>query len=136
MKVDRGYKNYIINEMFQTLNEFKYVAETGKSYIIYFLKFWQVGDDYIVKYEIRATDRDFFWFGRISKERALIDLKIDPGDAKSIKEEELYQKIKEYLMILFTSVLKKGLDKGFEEPNAEFVFYKEPFVLKRFWQEK
>ncbi len=122
--------------MFQSLNEFKFAAETGKSYIIYFLKFWQVDNDYIIKYQIRAPDRDFFWFGRISKERALIDLKISSETARTMKNDELEQKIKEHLMILFTSVLKKGLDKGFEEPDTEFVFYKEPFVTKRIWKEK
>lgn len=122
--------------MFQSLNEFKFVAETGKSYIIYFLKFWQVDNDYIIKYQIRAPDRDFFWFGRISKERALIDLKISSEDNRTMKKDELEQKIKEHLMILFTSVLKKGLDKGFEEPDTEFVFYKEPFITKRIWKEK
>jgi len=123
--------------MFQSLNEFKYNAETGKSYIVYFLKFWRAGaNDYIVKYEIRATDKDFFWFGRISKERALTDLKINPKEVKSITKEDLEQKIKEHLMMLFISVMKKGLDKGFEESNTEFIFYKEPFVVKRAWQEE
>lgn len=122
--------------MFQSLNEFRYIAETGKNYIIYFLKFWQVDNDFIVKYQIRAPDRDFFWYGRISKERAWIDLKINPKDSRVIRKEELGNKIKEHLMSLFTAVLKKGLDKGFEEPNTEFVFYKEPFVMKRRWEEK
>lgn len=123
-------------KMFQALNEFRYTAETGKNYIIYFLKFWQADNDFIVKYQIRASDRDFFWYGRISKERALIDLKINPKDRWVIRKEEQGNKIKEHLMSLFTAVLKKGLDKGFEEPNTEFVFYKEPFVMKRRWEEK
>jgi len=124
--------------MFQPLNEFKYTAETGKSYIIYFLKFWQADDkktDYIVKYQIRAPENDLFWYGRISKERALIDLKIDPKEMKAITEEELDNKIKDHLKMLLISVMKKGLDKGFEETNTEFIFYKEPLVAKRTWKE-
>lgn len=119
--------------MLQQLNEFKYKAETGKSYIIYFLKFWQDGDDYIVKYQIRSEEKDLFWFGRISKERALIDFKIAPEEIKSIPKEEMDKKIKEHLMKLFTTVIKKGLDKGFEKPDTEFIFYKESFVTKRVW---
>lgn len=119
--------------MLQQLNEFKYNAENGKNYIVYFLKFWRDGDDYIVKYQIRSEEKDFFWFGRISKERALIDLKINLKESNSIPEQNLENKIKEHLMVLFTMVMKKGLDKGFEEPDIEFVFYKEPFVTKRIW---
>ncbi|MEO0206902.1 MAG: hypothetical protein ABIL22_09555 [candidate division WOR-3 bacterium] len=121
--------------MLQQLNEFKYNAETGKIYIVYFLKFWKDGEDYIVKYQIRGEEKDLFWYGRISKERALIDLKINPKQIKSIPNEEFEKKIKEHLMVLFTTVMKKGLDKGFEEPNTEFVFYKEPFVTKRNWKD-
>ena len=120
--------------MFQSPNEFKYVAATGKSYIIYLLKSWRA-DDYIVKYQIRTEDRDFFWHGRMSEERALLDLKIDKKEKKSIAGEDLANKIKEHLEALFVSVMKKGLDKGFEEPGIEFVFYKEPFVTKRIWTE-
>ncbi|MEO0156875.1 MAG: hypothetical protein ABIL07_07160 [candidate division WOR-3 bacterium] len=121
--------------MLQQLNEFKYKAETRKVYIVYFLKFWKDGEDYIVKYQIRGEDKDIFWYGRISKERALIDLKIEPKEIKTIANEELEKKIKEHLMVLFTTVMKRGLDKGFEEPNTEFVFYKESFVTKRLWDE-
>ncbi len=123
--------------MFQQLNEFKYTAKTGKVHIIYFLKFWPADyekDDYIVKYQIRTPEKDFFWFGRISKERALLDLKISAKDMK-FTAEELENKIKDHLKMLFISVMKKGLDKGFEEPNTEFIFYKEPFVTKRVWKE-
>ncbi|MEO0094868.1 MAG: hypothetical protein ABIL46_00245 [candidate division WOR-3 bacterium] len=120
--------------MIQQLNEFKYHAETGKVYIVYFLKFWKDVDDYVVKYQIRGVDKDLFWYGRISKERALIDLKIDLDGVKSISEEELEKKIKEHIMVLFTTVTKKGLDRGFEESDIEFVFYKEPFVTKRVWK--
>jgi hypothetical protein len=121
--------------MFQQPNEFKYRAENGKNYIIYFLKFWP-DDDYIIKYQIRAPDKDFFWHGRMSKERALADLKLGQKEAKALGPEELELKIKTHLQALFISVMEKGLDKGFEEPNTEFVFYKEPFVTKRVWVEK
>jgi hypothetical protein len=121
--------------MFQQPNEFIFNAETGKSYVIYFLKFWQESDDYIVKYQIRTTDREIFWFGRMSKERAFIDLNINSDNIKTISKEDLDKKIKEHLMMLFTTVMKKGLNKGFEEPDTEFIFYKEPFVTKRIWKE-
>jgi hypothetical protein len=121
--------------MFQQLNEFKYAAATGKNYIIYFLKFWSAGD-YIIKYQIRTPDRDFFWYGRISKERALTDLKLSQKEAKALGTEELELRIKTHFQALFISVMEKGLDKGFEEPNTEFVFYNEPFVTKRVWEEE
>lgn len=115
--------------MFQQLNEFKYKAATGKEYIVYFLKFWHA-KDYFIKYQIRATEKEIFWYGRMSEERALIDLEISKKEKKSIKKEELESKIKDHLEKLIVSVMKKGLDKGFEEPNTEFVFYKESFVSK------
>jgi hypothetical protein len=121
--------------MFQQLNEFKYQAATGKSYIVYLLKYWP-GEDHVVKYEIRSEERDFFWYGRISRERALSDLKIGAKEAKALPAEELELRIKTHLQRLFISVMEKGLDKGFEENNAEFVFYKDPFVTKRIWEEK
>ena len=71
----------------------------------------------------------------MSRERALIDLKISQKETKSIAKEDLVNRIKDHLRALFVSVMKKGLDKGFEEPNTEFVFYKEPLVAKRTWQE-
>jgi len=120
--------------MFQQLNEFKYQAATGKNYVIYLLKYWP-GDEHVVKYEIRTPDRDFFWYGRISRERALTDLKLSAQEAKALAPDELEIRIKTHLQQLFISVMEKGLDKGFEEPNTEFVFYKEPFVTKRTWQE-
>ena len=73
--------------MFQQPNEFKYTAATGKIYIIYLLKFWQADDkkdDYLIKYEIRSDEKDIYWYGRISRERALLDLKISPKDRKSV----------------------------------------------------
>lgn len=119
--------------MLQQLNEFKYQAETGKVYVVYFLKFWEAGD-FIVKYQITASDRDFFWYGRISKERALLDLKISEDEAESMAKDDFQNKIREHLKMLFTSVMKKGLDKGFEESNTEFMFFKEPAIAKRVWQ--
>jgi hypothetical protein len=121
--------------MFQQPNEFKYQAVTGKNYIIYFLKFWSAGD-YLIKYQIRAPDKDFVWYGRISKERALVDLKLGSKEAKALGPEALELKIKTHLQALFISVMEKGLDKEFEEPNTEFVFYQGPFVTKRIWEEK
>ncbi len=121
--------------MYEQLNEFKYTAQTGKTYIIYFLKFWQDEEnkDYIAKYQIRSQDRDIVWYGRISKERALIDLNIIAKDAKSMDKKELESKIVIHLKKLIITVMFKGLDKGYEEPNTEFVFYKDPLVAKRIW---
>ncbi len=116
--------------MFRQLSEFKYKAATGKEYIIYFLKFWRA-DDYCIKYQIRASDKELFWYGCMSEERALIDLKIGKKEKKSMSKDDLENKIKDHLETVFVSVIKIGLDKGFEEPNTEFVFYKEPFVSKR-----
>ncbi|HEX7320460.1 MAG TPA: hypothetical protein VF399_08920 [bacterium] len=121
--------------MYEQLNEFKYTAQTKKTYIIYFLKFWrdEEKNDYIAKYQIRSQDRDIVWYGRISKERALIDLNINAKDAKSMDTKELESKIVVHLKKLIVTVMFKGLDKGFEEPNTELVFYKEPLVAKRIW---
>jgi len=124
--------------MFQQLNEFKYEAETGKTYIIYFLKFWHAmakPDDYVIKYQIRAAEKDFVWYGRISKARFMIDNKVADENIAAITKEELENRIQNHLGQLFIHVMKKGLDKGFEEPNSEFVFYKQPLVIKRVWHE-
>ncbi|KPJ73478.1 hypothetical protein AMJ52_03600 [candidate division TA06 bacterium DG_78] len=124
--------------MFQQLNEFKYTATTGKTYIVYFLKFWHASDkknDYIVKYQIRGPERDFVWYGRISKGRFFTDHKNADRDSKKHSEIELEDEIKIYLKKLFIYILKKALDKGFEEPNTEFVFYKKPPIVKRTWSE-
>lgn len=120
--------------MYYKVNEFKYNAKNGKTYLVYFIKYWKLQDDYIVKYQIRAEDKDLFWFGRISLERFLIDLKLNKEDIKKMTEEELNSKIEEHLRNLFISVMMKGLDNGYEEPDTEFVFYKEPLVSKRKWQ--
>lgn len=115
------------------MNEFKYNAKTGRVYIVYFLKYWKSDKDFIVKYQIRTENKDFFWFGRISTERAMIDLKISDDEIKKITDEELDKKVEEHLRNLFISVMMKGLDSGYEEPDTEFVFYKEPLVSKRKW---
>ena len=122
--------------MIQPRNEFKYKADTGKTYIVYFLKFWPATDkknDYIVKYQIRESERDFVWYGRIAKDRFLADTKNTAEGSASKSKEELENKIKNYLQKIFTYVTKKALDKGFEEPNTEFVFYKKPPIAKRTW---
>lgn len=118
--------------MYHKLNEFKYTAKSGKIYIIYFLKFWKT-EDYVVKYQIRTENKDFFWFGRLSFQRFLIDNKLSQEDIKKMSEDELNAKIEEHLRNLFVSVMIKGLDSGYEEPDIEFVFYKEPLVSKRKW---
>jgi hypothetical protein len=123
--------------MYEQLNEFKYKAETGRSYIIYFLKFWQAEGkegDYVVKYQVRSEEKDFVWYGRISVERALTGLNIDAKELKSQTGEEIKNKIKTHLQKLLLAVLTRGLDKGYEEPNIEFVFCKEPPITKRTWR--
>ena len=128
--------------MYELLNEFKYTAQTKKEYIIYFLKYWldegardkNEKGDYVAKYQIRSQDRDIVWYGRISRERALADLNINAKDARSMDKKELESKIVVHLKKLIITVMFKGLDKGFEEPNTELVFYSEPLVAKRIWQ--
>lgn len=56
--------------MFKQLNDLKYDDKKGETYILYFLKFWKADDkkgDFITKYQIRSSDRDFVWYGRILK---------------------------------------------------------------------
>ena len=65
----------------------------------------------------------------------MTDLKLTAKDTKSISKEELEGKIKDHLKNLFIYIMKRGLDKGFEEPNTEFVFYKKSPVEKRAWKE-
>ena len=124
--------------MFEQLNELKHTAENGRTYVIYFLKSWQSKDkkkDFIVKYQIRSSDKDFVWYARMSRERALNDLELTPKSKKSIPKEEMRSRIETHLKKTFVHVIKKGLDKGFYEPNTEFVFYKKPPVAKRVWNE-
>jgi len=123
--------------MFEQLNELKYNAQNGKTYLMYFLKYWKLSEqgDFIVKYQIRSSDRDFVWYGRISKERAVSDLKLTQKDAQKIPEKELNDRIEAYLKRLFVYVAKKGLDKGYEKADTEFVFLKNRSVTKRIWCE-
>jgi len=122
--------------MFEQLNELEYRALCGKTYILYFLKFWQSEDsgDYVVKYQIRAEQRDIVWYGRMSRERALGDLRIEPGTLKKTSPDVLEKMIKQLLKSMLVHVIKKGLDKGYEEPNAEFVFYQDQPIMRRTWQ--
>jgi len=124
--------------MFEQLNELKYSARNGKTYLIYFLKYWKAREksgDFIVKYQIRSSDRDFIWYGRISKERAVSDLKLTPKDVKKIPQKELDDKIELYLKRLFVYVAKKGLDKGYEKADTEFIFCRNQSIIKRIWSE-
>lgn len=123
--------------MFEQLNELEYHAQTGKQYILYFLKFWQPEGktgDYVVKYQIRAKKRDIVWYGRISRECALQDLGIDKRSLKKTSPDTLEKMIKRHLQSMLVHVIKKGLDKGYEEPNAEFVFYLDQPIMRRTWQ--
>ncbi len=122
--------------IFEQLNELKYEAQNGKTYIIYFLKFWNdqdKRDDYVAKYQITSSERNFVWYGRISKERFIDDLKLPTKAIRRMSAQELEQRIQEHVKELLVHVIKKGLDKGFEEANTEFVFYKKPSITKRVW---
>ena len=124
--------------MFEQLNELKYKAQNGKTYLMYFLKYWEAADksgDLIVKYQIRSSDKDFVWYGRISRERAVSDLKSMPRKKGKLSKKELNDRIKAHLKRLFVYVAKKGLDKGYEQADTEFVFYKKPHIEKRIWRE-
>lgn len=124
--------------MFEQLNELKYKAETGKTYVIYFLKFWRPEakkDDFLIKYQINASDKEFFCYGRITKKRVMSDLQLTQRDMKKLRDTGLEQKIQEHLKRLFIYVMKRGLNKGFEEPNTEFVFDLKPPVARREWHE-
>ena len=123
--------------MFEQLNELEYQARTGETYILYFLKFWQVEGgkgDFIVKYQIRAEARDIVWYGRMSQERAFQDLGIDTAVQKKTPPDRLERMIKRHLQSMLVHVIKKGLDKGYEEPNVEFVFYLDQPIMRRAWQ--
>jgi hypothetical protein len=122
--------------MFEQLNELEYRARSGRKYVLYFLKFWQSEDngDYVVKYQIRAQERDIVWYGRMSRERALGDIGIEPRVLKETPPDTLEKMIKQHLQSVLVHVIKKGLDKGYEEPNAEFVFYCDQPITRRTWQ--
>ena len=123
--------------MFEQLNELEYHAQTGKRYILYFLKFWQPEDktgDFVVKYQIRAENRDIVWYGRMSRKRVYHDLGIDKRMQKKTPPDTLERLIKRHLQSMLVHVIKKGLDKGYEESNTEFVFYLDQPIMRRTWQ--
>jgi hypothetical protein len=124
--------------LFEQYNEFRYKAATGKEYVVYFLKFWQTDDkarDYIVKYQIRAPEGDFVWYGRMSRSRVQQELKISAEDFHRYPEGALLERVEQDLKRMFIFIIKRGLDKGFEEPNTEFIFDKGTTITRRTWQE-
>jgi hypothetical protein len=124
--------------LFEQYNEFRYKAATGKEYVVYFLKFWQTDDDpydYIVKYQIRAEGNDFVWYGRMSRARVQEELKISPEVFDSYPEGALLERVEQDLKRMFIFIIKRGLDKGFEEPNTEFIFEKGASITKRTWSD-
>jgi hypothetical protein len=124
--------------MFEQLNELVYTAATGKKYTIYFLKFWKPDkkkNDYVVKYQLRTSDGDFVWYGRTSRQRVMADLKISKQEYAKMRTAEVEQTIEKHLKKLLLYVMKRGLDKGFEDPNTEFIFYVKPLMSKRVWGE-
>jgi hypothetical protein len=123
---------------FEQYNEFRYRAATGKEYTVYFLKFWQTDDepsDYVVKYQIRASEGDFIWYGRVSRARVQEELKISPEVYDSYPEGALLERVEQDLKRMFIFIIKRGLDKGFEEPNTEFVFEKGSSIIRRTWSD-
>jgi hypothetical protein len=124
--------------LFEQSNEFRYHAANGKHYVVYFLKFWQTDDkagDYIVKYQIRSQESDFVWYGRMSRARVQEELKISPEVFKKYPEGALRERVEQDLKRMFIFIIKRGLDKGFEEPNTEFLFDKGKPITKRTWSE-
>jgi|GEM_PF-1131095 len=124
--------------LFEQCNEFRYEAATGKEYVVYFLKFWQTDDDprdYVVKYQIRASVGDFIWYGRMSRARVQEELKISPEVFDTYPEGALLERVEQDLKRMFIFIVKRGLDKGFEEPNTEFVFEKGSSIIKRTWSD-
>jgi hypothetical protein len=123
---------------FEQYNEFRYEAATGKEYVVYFLKFWQTDDepsDYVVKYQIRASEGDFVWYARMSHARVQEELKMSPEVFDSYPEGALLERVEQDLKRMFIFIIKRGLDKGFEEPNTEFIFEKGSSIAKRTWSE-
>ncbi|MBN2621622.1 hypothetical protein JXB22_11125 [candidate division WOR-3 bacterium] len=124
--------------LFEQSNEFKYRAATGKEYTVYFLKFWQTDDDardYVVKYQIRSPEGDFVWYGRMSRERVREELKIAKDVFDTYPEGTLRERVEQDLKRMFVFIIKRGLDKGFEEPSTEFIFQKGAPITKRIWSE-
>ena len=124
--------------MFEQLNELKYRAQNGKTYLIYFLEFWVATEnsgDFLVKYQIRHENKEIFWYARMTRARAAHDLQITEHTLDKMTEQELKEQVAHHLKKQFMHVLKKGLDKGFEESHTEFVFSVETPILKRTWHE-
>ncbi|KPK70342.1 hypothetical protein AMJ87_08975 [candidate division WOR_3 bacterium SM23_60] len=123
--------------MFESLNELKYTAVNGETYLIYFLEFWVADDtkDFLVKYQIRREGKEIFWYARMSQERAAHDLHVAKEAFEKTPEKELQTQVAQHLKKLFVHVIKKGLDKGFEESHTEFVFSVETPIEKRRWHE-
>lgn len=124
--------------LFGQSNEFQYHAATGKHYVVYFLKFWQTDDearDYVVKYQIRSPESDFVWYGRMSRARVQEELKISPEVFDTYPEGALWERVEQDMKRMFMFIIKRGLDKGFEEPNTEFVFERGMPITKRTWSE-
>ena len=123
--------------MFESLNELKYKAENGETYLIYFLEFWVADDtkDFLVKYQIRREGKEIFWYARMSGERAAHDLNLPKKTFEKTLEKELQTQVAQHLNKLFVHVIKKGLDKGFEESHTEFVFSVETPIVRRTWRE-
>ncbi|KPK73710.1 hypothetical protein AMJ87_00885 [candidate division WOR_3 bacterium SM23_60] len=123
--------------MFESLNELKYTAENGKTYLIYFLKFWVAEDthDFLTKYQIRRAGKEIFWYARMSRERAAHDLNLPRATFGKTPSKALQTQVAQHLKKLFVHVIKKGLDRGFEESHTEFVFSVETPIEKRTWHE-
>jgi hypothetical protein len=123
--------------MFESLNELKYTTESGKTYLIYFLKFWVAEDtkDFLLKYQIRHEGKEIFWYARMSPERAARDLNLLGEVFDKTLEKDVLTQVGQHFKKLFIHVIKKGLDKGFEESHTEFVFSVEIPIKKRTWHE-
>jgi hypothetical protein len=123
--------------VFESLNELRYTAENGETYLIYFLEFWVAEDtnDFLMKYQIRREGREIFWYARMSRERAAHDLHLPSEAFEKQPADVLQAQVAQHLKKLFVRVIKRGLDKGFEESHTEFVFSVETPIEKRTWHE-
>ena len=127
-----------MHAFFEQLNEFRYKAATGKEYIVYFLKFWQdpaKTGDFIIKYQITSQEGDFVWYGRISRMRIQEELQLSSDVYDKYPEGALFERIEQLFKRAFIFVVKKGLDKGYEKPNTEFLFDKGKPISKRSWSD-
>ena len=123
---------------FEQLNEFRYKAATGKEYIVYFLKFWQDpanAGDFIIKYQITSPQGDFVWYGRMSRGRVQDELQLTAEVFDKYPEGALFERIEQLFKRAFIFIIKKGLDKGYEEPNTEFIFDAGKPLSKRIWSD-